>query len=317
MSWSASGISAHAASTPTPGASPAAGSGTANVAFAGSLELLNEQTIGPGFTSSTGYPYQGQGAGAVGLSQEIAAGEITPNVFESIGSAPVTALEPKFTSWYVQLASSPIVVVYSPTSKYGSQLAAIAHGKKPIKDLFTLMAKPDFTLGRTDPNTDPQGQAFWEMVQAAQSLYHLPKGTASKILGPLSNPKETYAETALESDLQSGQLDASSAYRSQAIQMHLNYINLPSRLNFGEPSLAKQYAKYTIKLDNGTTVHGAPTTVDITQIGSTDPTAAQAWITYQLSKPVRNEFKKAGYQLVTPKAFGKNVPAKVKNALSS
>ena len=79
--------------------------GAANVAYAGSLQLLNEKTIAPAFEQATGASYKGQGAGAVGLGKEIASGEITPNVFESIGTAPITALEPKFTSWYVQLGA--------------------------------------------------------------------------------------------------------------------------------------------------------------------------------------------------------------------
>jgi molybdate/tungstate transport system substrate-binding protein len=95
----------------------------------------------------------------------------------------------------------------SPSSKYASQFAATAAGTKPISDLFTILAEPGIHIGRTDP----QGQAFWEMVQAAQTLYHLPAGTANKILGPLDNSSQTTAETSLESFLQFGQLDAASA----------------------------------------------------------------------------------------------------------
>jgi molybdate/tungstate transport system substrate-binding protein len=290
-------------------------SGTANVAYAGSLELLNEKTIGPAFQQATGAGYTGQGSGAVGLSQEIVSGEIRPNVFESIGPYPLAALEPKFTTWYVGLVSAPIVIAYSPGSKYGPQLAQIAAGKLPMSDLFELMTEPGFTLGRTDPNTDPQGQAFYEMVQGAQTYYHLPAGTAAKILGPLDNTKQTYEETSLESFLQSGQLDAASAYRSQAIQDKLHYITLPDVLNFGEPGLEPAYAKYTIKLSDGQTVHGVPTEVYATEIGVTDPAAAAAFIAYQLRPSVRAAFQKGGYTLVTPTIYGSGAPAAVVSAV--
>lgn len=311
-------------STPSPSSASASTgsaakvSGTANVAYAGSMQLLNEKTIGPAFEKATGASYLGQGSGAVGLSKEISAGEIHPNVFESIGPSPITDLEPKFTTWYVGLASSPIVIVYSPACpKYGPEMAQIAAGKQPMSKLFQLMTEPGFTLGRTDPNTDPQGQAFWEMVQEAQSYYHLPSGTADKILGPEDNPKETFAETSINSFLESGELCAESDYRSEAIQQHLHYINLPDALNFGEPDLDSTYAKYTMKLSNGTTVHGVPTEVFATPIGTTDQDAALAFIAYQLQPAIRADWQKAGYTLVTPTISGTGAPAQIKSLVAA
>ena len=304
--------SAAAGATPSSGSSttspPAtAVSGLADVAYAGSLQYLNEKVIGPAFEKATGARYQGTGAGSLALSKEILAGEITPGVFESIGAAPITALAPKYTSWYAQVAASPIVVAYNPTSRYAPQLAAIAKGTKPLSDLFTLMATPGFTLGRTDPNTDPQGQAFYEMVELAQSSLHLPTTTVGKVLGALDNPSQIFAETALEARLQSGQLDAASAFLSQAVQLHLPYITLPSSIDFGSPSLAAQYAKATVTLTNGTVVHGSPLVVDITTIGKLTP-AAEAFVAYVLSPPGRQEMQAGGYQLL-PETIGGNTAA--------
>lgn len=313
--WGSVSGTAMAANGPktTPAASA---SGTANVAYAGSIQDLNEKTIGPAFSTKTGYTYQGQGAGSLALSQEIKAGEISPNVFESVGAAPITALEPQFTTWYVSVASSPIVVAYNPSTSYSAELSAIRKGKKPLSDLFKLMEKPGFLIGRTDPNTDPQGQAFYEMVGLAQSHLHLKKGTANKILGSIDNPAQVFAETELESRLQAGQLDAASAYLSQAIQLHLPYITLPAAINFGSPSLASQYAKAKMTLSDGTITHGVPLIVDVTTIGQTDASAAQAFVTYLLSSAGRNSFKAGGYQLVDPKVYGSGVPSTVHRALT-
>ena len=300
----------------TPGlAGAASASGTANVAYAGSLEYLNEQTIGPSFSSKTGYTYQGTGAGSLALSQEIKSGEISPNVFESIGAAPITALQPQFTTWYVSVASSPIVVAYNPNTSYSAQLEAIAKGKRPKSDLFRLMETSGFLIGRTDPNTDPQGQAFYMMVHLAESYYRLPNGTANNILGSIDNPSQVFAETELESRLQAGQLDAASAYLSQAKQLHLPYISLPAAINFGTPALASEYAKASMTLSNGTTTHGVPLIVDVTNIGTTDASAAQSFVTYLLSSKGRNSFKTGGYQLIHPTAYGTAVPETVKKAM--
>ncbi len=294
-------------------------SGTANVAYAGSLIYLNEKVIGPAFTRATGYAYSGQGNGADALSAEIASGEIHPNVFISVGGKPITALEPKFTSWYVQYAATSIVLAYNPASKYASQFAAIAAGKKPMADLFALMAQPGFQLGRTDPNVDPQGRAFIYMLELAQQAYHLPASTVTRILrGPAAsaNSAQIFSETSLEAHLQAGQLDAASAFRSEAVQLHLHYIALPPAINLGDPALAANYAKASITI-GGKTMHGAPLAVDITTIGTADQAAAASYVAYVLSPAGRPMYAQGGYALLKPTAVGDTaaIPAAVRHAL--
>ncbi|MDA8292439.1 MAG: extracellular solute-binding protein [Actinomycetota bacterium] len=297
--------------------------GTADVAYAGSLAYLNEKVVGPAFEAATGDAYLGRAAGSVALSQEIAAGEITPNVFESVGASPITALEPRFTRWYVQFAASPLVVAYDPSGRYGARLSAIAAGKKPLRDLFTLMATPGFALGRTDPNLDPQGAAFVEMVELAQRVLHLPPGSAHRILGPGalggSSSPEIFDETALEPRLQAGQLDASSAFLSQAVQLHLHYIALPASIDLGDPADAASYAKASVRLRGGTVVSGSPLVLDVTTIGSGDAAAADAFVAYVLSSKGLARYEAGGYTLVRPRLFGarSSVPPSVLRELPS
>ncbi len=325
LALAACGGSSSASSGGSPGSATASASakpsGTANVAYAGSLANLNEKVIGPAFAKATGYAYLGRGAGSLALSQEIASGEISPNVFESIGGKPIEALEPKFTSWYVQFAASPIVVAYNPQSPYASQFKAIASGSKPLSDLFTLMQQPNFKLGRTDPNLDPQGQAFIEMLMLAQAQYHLPASALQKILrgAPGSaNSATIFEETALEPRLQAGQLDAASAYLPQAIQLHLPYIALPSTINLGDPAQKAHYESVSFKLASGTLAQGKPLAVDITVIGKTDQAAANAFAAYVLSPAGLALHKQGGYVLLTPKLTGSlsSVPAAVRKELN-
>jgi molybdate/tungstate transport system substrate-binding protein len=222
------------------------------------------------------------------------------------------------TSWYVQFATSPLVVAYSPRSRFASQLSAIARGQKPLADLFTLMEQPGFLLGRTNPQTDPQGQAFYEMVELAQSELHLPATTVSRVLGPLDNPSQVFAETTLESRLQAGQLDAASAFLSQAVELHLPYIALPAAMNFGNPALASRYATASVNLGKGQVVHGVPLVLDITTLGKREPQAADAFVAYALSPAGRRALRTGGYTLLTPTVFGNRsaVPAEVRKDLS-
>ncbi|MEX6428902.1 MULTISPECIES: extracellular solute-binding protein [Ferrimicrobium] len=287
---------------------------TADVAYAGSLQLLNEHTIGPAFAKATGYGYLGRGAGSFGLSKEIAAGEIAPNVFESIGSAPITELEPARTSWYVSFAASPIVVAYNPHTAYAPTLKLISEGKLPLTRLFSLLDTKGFLLGRTNPNTDPQGQAFCEMIDLAIRRYHLPRSLFTKILGPLDNPSQVFSETSLEARLSAGQLDAASAFESQAIELHLPYVALPPAINFGDPNLARTYATAKLTLAKGSVVHGVPLLVDATVIGHTDTLAADAFVRYQLNGPGKQAFIRAGYTSFPPIFVGTGVPKSVRDA---
>src|ERR1700686_617689 len=145
-----------------------------------------------------------------------------------------------------------MVVAYNPKSKYASQFKAIAAGTEPLKNLFTLLETPGLKLGRTDPNTDPQGRDFIYMLELAQAYYHLPSDTVAKILGTSdfgsASSSQIYAESSLDSTLESGQLDAASAFVTQAIELHLDYIPLPTSINLGDSALATSYATATVKL---------------------------------------------------------------------
>ncbi len=301
--------------------------GTANVAYAASLTYLNEKVFGPAFATATGYTYRGTAGPSDGLSAEIAAKTIFPNVFITVGGKSIESLGPKFSKWYVRYATTSMVVAYNPSSKYAPQFDAIANGMKPVSDLFNLMEQPGFQLGRTDPNTDPQGRAFIYMLQLAQMKYHLPKDTVTMILGgPLSSAKSTqiFEEAALDSRLQAGQLDAASAYLSQAKQLHLKYISLPPDINLGDASFADNYAKASITItdSNGKeTKTGSPLALDITTIsGAKDAAAGNAFVAYVLSPAGRALYKnQGGYTLLTPTLTGpaSAVPAAIRKQLGS
>jgi molybdate/tungstate transport system substrate-binding protein len=299
--------------------------GTVNVAAASSLSYLSEKVISPSFTKAEGYKYTGTYNASGDLESDIASGEISPNVFESVGGDNIMPLEPKYTKWYVQYAGNSMVLAYNPNSKYASQFKAFADGSKPLSGLFTLLQTPGLKLGRTDPNIDPQGRDFIYMLELAQSYYHLPSDTVSKILGTTdfgtATSSQIFAESSLDATLQSGQLDASSAFLTQAIELHLDYIPLPSAINLGDVALATQYAKATVTVtSNGqkTTKSGSPQWIDITIIGKPTP-AAIAFVKYTLSPAGLALYKTGGFRLATPVVTGDSsaIPAAIKSELGS
>jgi molybdate/tungstate transport system substrate-binding protein len=310
-------------STPSSSSTSGTPSGTANVAAASSLSFLNEKVNGPAFTTAEGYKFSGTYNASGALESDIDSGEISPNVFEAVGGDNITPLMPKFTKWYVQYAGTAMVIAYNPNSKYASQFKAYADGSKPLSGLFTLLETPGLKLGRTDPNIDPQGRDFIYMLELAQSYYHLPSDTVAKILGTsdfgTASSSQIYAESSLDSTLQSGQLDASSAFVTQAIELHLDYIKLPLAINLGSSSMAAQYKKASVTITSKgakTTKHGSPQVIDITLIGTPTP-AGIAFVKYTLSPAGLALYKAGGFTLFTPTVTGDSsaIPAAIKSEL--
>ena len=275
------------------------------VAYAGSLQWLNDRYLGPGFHKATGIGYRGQGGGSYGMAHLVSNKTINANVFESIGTGPLKVLGSQ-VHYAIGVASSPLVIAYSPSSPYVKTLNAIKRGQLPLRRLFMLMARPGFHLGRTNPATDPQGQALYMMIQSAQRRLDLKPGTANKILGSLENPHQIFAEESILSQLQEGQLDASSAFLSEAVQRHLDYIPLPSGLNFGDPSDLQRYSRMHLTLASGKLVHGSLLEVYVAPLAhSFDSAAANRFIGYMLSRAGLAQFKAEGFRVTPPMILGR------------
>ena len=129
----------------------------------------------------------------------------------------------------------------------------------------------------------------------------------TKILGTsdfgTATSSQIFAESSLDSTLQAGQLDASSAFITQAVQLHLPYIALPAAINLATSRDAAEYNKASITIKGGVTKNGSPLVIDITTIGT--PTAAgTAFVKYVLSRAGLALYKQGGYTLLTPTVFG-------------
>ncbi len=275
-----------------------------SVAYAGSLAYMNDQILGPAFTKATGVAYQGRGGGSWALAHELSGGVIQADVFESMGTGPIAALGSSRATWAIGFATSPLVVAYNPKSRYAPEFAAIAQGKRPLADLFTLLATPGLRLGRTNPATDPQGQTFYLMVQLAEKIYQLPAGTAGRILGAWDNPQQVFSEEGLPTQLQAGGLDAASAFLPQARQLHLHYVALPPDLDFANPKDLPLYSSVAMTIPKVGTVHGQLSLLALTVLKGKGAGAGDSFARFALAKVQRNLWQREGYELISPMIWG-------------
>jgi molybdate/tungstate transport system substrate-binding protein len=295
--------------------------GTATVAYPAPLGHLNQGTIGPAFAKTSGQIYTGTAVPPGRLDAEITSGMISPNVLETITDDDMLPLMPKLTKWYVRYASTSLVLAYSPASKYAGQFKAIAQHTLPIRNLFTLMGKPGFRLGRTDPNIDPQGRDLIYMLELAQTKFGLPAGALQKILrGPLASASspQICPAAALFSRLKSGKFDAVGVYQFQAIEMHLPYLTLPAEIDLGIASLAHHYSTAKLTIAGHVVTRGAPLELDITTLGTTGQAAADAFVKFVLSPGGLLLHKQLGFNLLAPTPYGNRnaIPGAIRNELN-
>jgi molybdate/tungstate transport system substrate-binding protein len=258
-------------------------SGHVVVLSAGSLQDLMQQRVGPAFTAATGYTLDNTSMGSGALATSIKGGTLQGDVFISASPAVDATLEGNangnWVSWYLQFASSPLVLGYNPASKFANQLKS--------EPWYTAISQPGFLIGRTDPATDPKGALTVTALHQAATAH--PSSALSAIAASTSN---VFPEQTLVGQLQAGQLDAGFFYAVEAAASGIKTVPLTGTKLAGE---------YTI-----TIINKAP-----------DAAAARAFLAFLLSKSGQKILKQNGIVPVTPaKVSGRSsVPKSVKALL--
>ena len=139
---------------------------------------------------------------------------------------------PAHADWYVGIARNAITFVYTDKSKYANEINA--------DNWYKVLARQGVEIGRSNPDTDPSGYQTVQMLDLAEKYYKAP-GLEQNILAnaPLANMRDT--ETSLISALQLGQIDYLAIYRSDALQHHLKFIDLPAKIDLSDPAEASYY----------------------------------------------------------------------------
>ncbi|MDD4887240.1 MAG: extracellular solute-binding protein [Thiomonas sp.] len=175
--------------------------------------------------------------------------------------------------WSIGFLGNAITFIYTPKSK----------GAKEINpsNWWKVLSEPGVQIGRSNPNTDPSGYQTLQMLDLASRYYKQPDLEAKVLANsPESNMRDT--ETDLISALQLGQIDYLAIYRSDAVQHHMESIDLPQQINLSNPKYDADYAKASAKTKNGE-LAGRPIIYAVTiPTASPHPKLAQEFIAYLL-----------------------------------
>ena len=148
----------------------------------------------------------------------------------------------KYTDWYAGFATNAITFIYTPQSKFAAEING--------KNWYDLLSRPGVEIGRSNPDTDPSGYQTVQMLELAEKHYNRP-GLAAAILAnaPKTNMRDT--ETELIAALESGQIDYLAIYRSDALQHHFKYLDLPPQIDLSDAKYSSFYARGSVQTVNG------------------------------------------------------------------
>lgn len=192
-------------------------------------------------------------------------------------------LIPKYASWCIKFASNQMAIVYTPKSKYASEINS--------SNWYKILERPDVVCGRSNPNDDPCGYRALLTLKLA-SIYYKDPGLYNAIVNNknsnavLMRPKEVD----LISLLQVGQIDYVFLYRSVAIQHGLKYVELPPEVNLGDSKYEKYYSQVSVGISGATPgsvieQKGGPMTYGLTiPKNSPNPALALKFVEFVLSK---------------------------------
>jgi len=225
-----------------------------DVAYAGSMGSLMEGPLKIAAAQALKLDLHGRAQGSNALAQLIVGGSIRPDVFISITPSPMlTVLRAAKAEVAAPIARTEMVIAYSPKSRFASRFDAAAKGKE---DLWGMLQSPGLRFGRTDPATDPQGRNIIFMQMLAEKVLSRP-GLATRILGPTINPQQIFTEPTLMARLQSGELDAASAYKIQPGPFNLPYVTLQPEINLSGERVHADHPEISLTV-NGKTYQPEP-----------------------------------------------------------
>lgn len=216
-----------------------------DVAYAGSMGSMMEGPVKSSAARTLQIDFHGRAQGSSALAQLIAGGSIRPDVFIPVTPGPaLTILRAGKADSAQPIAHTEMVIAYSPKSRFAARFGAAARGKE---DLWKILLEPGLRFGRTDPVTDPQGRnIIFTMMLAAKATKQAE--LVEKILGPAINEKQVFTEPTVMARLQSGELDASSAYKIQPGPLNLPYVALPAEINLSGQNVRAEHPDVTLSL---------------------------------------------------------------------
>ncbi len=251
-----------------------------------------EGPIKSAVAADLGLDLRGRALEATALANLIAGGSIRPDVFIAITQDPIlTVLRTGKAKSAEPIAHTEMVIAYSPKSRFAAQFDRARRGQT---QWWIVLQQPGLRFGRTDPLTDPQGRNIVFTMMLAAKLYRRPN-LPEHVLGPIINSRQIFSESSVLSRLQSGQLDACSAYKIQPGPFDLPYVSLPAQVNLSSGNVGEQNPEVKLTV-GGQTYHPEPLVFYAAALAdSANPRGASEFVKWLKSSKAQLIFRRFQY----------------------
>jgi molybdate/tungstate transport system substrate-binding protein len=263
-----------------------------NVAYAGSMSSMMEGPIKSAVASALHLEMRGRAQGSSALAQLIVGGNLHPDVFLPVTPGPMQlVLKAGKAHSALPIARTEMVIAYSPRSRFAARFDAAAKGRD---QWWRILQEPGFRFGRTDPVTDPQGRNIFFAMMLAAKIYKAPD-LVEKTLGPIINEKQIFTEPSVQARLQSGELDAASAYKIQPGPFNIPYISLPAEVNLSSQDIHANHPELSLSI-GGKTYFPEPLIYFAAALtDAPSPSAAAAFVQWLKSAESQSIFRRFNY----------------------
>lgn len=172
-----------------------------------------------------------------------------------------------YANWYLSMATNTITIAYTEKSKYADEVSA--------HNWFEILSRDDVRVGISDPRFDAMGYRTFMAFALATDFYSDSSIFGNFVHGQFKYPIRLKTEgenisiiipeivetredshlvvrgssIALNSLLESGEIDYAFEYVSVANQLGFETVKLPPEFGLNDPKLEEYYNRVTVELD--------------------------------------------------------------------
>ncbi|MCO5387142.1 extracellular solute-binding protein [Desulfosporosinus sp.] len=227
---------------------------TLRIIHAGALQQVIRKCVKHFSSHNANLTFEATGVGSREGAKRLLSGENYDIIALADQALFAELLVPDLVKSYYIFAADQIVIGYSQLSKGSEEINQ--------ENWFETLLDSQVTFARSDHHLDPCGYRTLMVWQLSESFYSRP-GLYSKMESACI-PYSLYPKSLdLASALVNGKVDYAFLYSSEAEQLGLPYITLPSKINLSNPAYANFYDQAAVSVESkvpgkNIIIHGKP-----------------------------------------------------------
>jgi ABC-type molybdate transport system, periplasmic component len=224
------------------------------IIYAAALQQVMEKCQESFSKQYPGFNFDLKGVGSREGAKRLLSGEKYDIIILADQAIFAELLVPDLVENYFVIASDQIVIGYHRSSKGANEINQ--------ENWMDILLKPHVDFARSDHHLVPRGYRTLMVWQLAEKYYDRPGlySTLDAACVPYSNYPKSLD---LSSALFKGKIDYAFLYSSEAKQLGLPYLILPSKINLSNPAYANFYDQASVTVESkipgkNVIIHGNP-----------------------------------------------------------